>query len=100
MGLGLLASSPSLVRSLLMMLRTGPEPPVLSRTPDPSQQLAVGQHPARVNRKLHQHPVLDAGKRHRTPSDGHLALAVVDGQVSRHVGLGRFEVDPKIRTGG
>ena len=59
----------------------------LVRSPDPLQQMLVGQRPPGVDRKLDQHPVLDAGERDGASSHRHPALGIVDGQVSPHVGL-------------
>ena len=59
----------------------------LVRSPDPLQQMLVGQRLPGVDRKLDQHPVLDAGERDGASRHCHPALGIVDGQVSPHVGL-------------
>ena len=59
----------------------------LVRSPDPLQQMLVGQRPPGVGRKLDQHPILDAGERDGASRHCHPALGIVDGQVSPHIGL-------------
>ena len=51
----------------------------LVRSPDPLQQMLVGQRPPRVDPKLDHQPVLDVGELHGASGHRHPAPGIVDG---------------------
>ena len=52
----------------------------MSLAPDPLEQVLIAQHPARVDRKLGEQPVLRTGQGDRTVRQKYGLLGVVDGQ--------------------